>query len=88
MYTRHFNSSRCVGNEYLTTTDENPDPDAPVEAMQNSHAVLLSGLDIRSRSLHHIAWRFLLLHSHLPLPAMSLIVGVSAGTGAPFMVNA
>ncbi|PPR91722.1 hypothetical protein GOBAR_AA28960 [Gossypium barbadense] len=35
----------CVGNEYLTS-DDNLDPDALVQAMQNLHAVLLKrGLD-------------------------------------------
>ncbi|PPR91723.1 hypothetical protein GOBAR_AA28961 [Gossypium barbadense] len=86
----------CVGNEYLTS-DDNLDPDALVQAMQNLHAVLLKrGLDrkIKVTTPHSMA----VLASSFPpsastfatklIPTMSSIVGFLADTGAPFMVNA
>ncbi|XVE56291.1 hypothetical protein DITRI_Ditri03aG0226900 [Diplodiscus trichospermus] len=86
----------CVGNEYLTSDDQ-LDPDALVQTMQNLHAVLLKrGLDrkIKVTTPHSMA----VLASSFPpsastfatklLPTMSSIVGFLADTGAPFMVNA
>lgn len=87
----------AVGNEYLTTEDDDLDPKALVQAMQNIHAVLLArGLDrkIKVTTPHSMA----ILASSFPpssstfattlMPIMTTIVGFLADTNAPFMVNA
>ncbi|KAK4477519.1 hypothetical protein RD792_016748 [Penstemon davidsonii] len=87
----------AVGNEYLTSDDDNLDHNSLVKAMQNLHTVLLSrGLDrkIKISTPHSMA----VLASSFPpsastfattlLPAMTAIVGFLADSGAPFMVNA
>ncbi|KAM7517382.1 hypothetical protein LguiA_006965 [Lonicera macranthoides] len=89
----------AVGNEYLTADDgdDDLDPKALLQAMQNLHGVLLSrGLDrkIKISTPHSMA----ILASSFPpssstfattlMPIMTSIVGFLSDTGSPFMVNA
>lgn len=91
----------AVGNEYLTTTDDDSDDkldhNALFKAMQNLHQALLArGLERKMKvtTPHSMA----VLASSFPpsastfattlLPTMTAIVGFLADTAAPFMVNA
>ncbi|XP_076901101.1 glucan endo-1,3-beta-glucosidase 12-like [Bidens hawaiensis] len=87
----------AVGNEYLASGDDNMDPNALIQAMQNLHEVLSSrGLDrkIKISTPHSMA---VLAASFPPsaatfaatlMPTMTSILTFLADTGSPFMVNA